>query len=149
MSNETHIRKFLIATHGNFAKGIRSALELIIGPVENLFTIEAYTHGNKSIEEDLVRVLKQVSSGEELVIFSDLLGGSVNNQILRYALRGNVHIVSGFNLPVIIEIMLADATSPVDEVIETAILRAKDQLVYVNKLIQEKKENGNDQTNPD
>ena len=44
--------------------------------------------------------------------------------------------------------MLADTASPVDEVIETAVLRAKDQLVYVNKLIQEKKENGNDQTNP-
>jgi hypothetical protein len=35
-------RKYLIATHGSFAKGIKSSLDIIIGPMDNVFLIEAY-----------------------------------------------------------------------------------------------------------
>ncbi|HZK65521.1 MAG TPA: hypothetical protein VFC34_15375 [Puia sp.] len=138
-------RKFLIATHGALARGIQSSLDIIIGPVENVFIIQAYLEGNKSIESELAKVLEQVSTADELVIFSDLLGGSVNNQILRFALRERIHIVSGFNLPLVIEIILSDANEPVQEVIKNALVRAKEQMVYVNELIRtQQKENEND-----
>ncbi len=83
MKDRAIIRKFLIATHGAFSKGIHSSLDIIIGPAENVSLIQAYLNGNKSIEADLQKVLEQVHPEDELIIFSDLLGGSVNNQILR------------------------------------------------------------------
>ena len=83
MKDQAIIREFLIATHGAFAKGIQSSLDIIIGPAENVFLIQAYLNGNKSIEADLQKALEQVHPEDELIIFSDLLGGSVNNQILR------------------------------------------------------------------
>ena len=63
------------------------------------------------------------------------MGGSVTNMLLQHALRPNVHIVSGFNLPLVIEIMMADVRDPIEEVIASAIENAKEQMVYVNKLI--------------
>ena len=48
-------------------------------------------------------------------------------------------MVAGFNLPVLIEILMAETDSPIGEVIEQAILNAKEQLVYVNKLINQKR----------
>ena len=139
------MRKFLIATHGNFAKGVKSSLDIIIGETENLFLIEAYVSENKSIEEELKKVLDDLREEDELVIFSDLLGGSVTNQILQQALRKNVHIVSGFNLPLLLDILLQDADSPITEIIENGINSAKEQIVYVNKLITSKnQENQND-----
>src|SRR4051812_47751226 len=106
---ESKARKFLIATHGTFAKGIQSSLELIIGATDNLFIIQAYITENKSIEDELNDVLANVTEDDELIIFTDLLGGSVTNQVLRIAIRENVHVVSGFNLPLLIDILLADA----------------------------------------
>lgn len=139
------MRKFLIATHGTFSSGIKSSLDIIIGQMENVFIIEAYVDGNKSIEDALNNVLKQVNDNDELIVFSDLLGGSITNQVLRYALKENVHVVSGINLPLLIDVMLADTETPVAEAIESAIVNAKDQIVYVNKLINSnKEENGND-----
>jgi fructoselysine and glucoselysine-specific PTS system IIA component len=129
------MRKFLIATHGTFAKGVKSSLDIIIGPMENVFLIEAYVNENKSIEDEIKAVLQNVKDEDELIIFSDLLGGSITNQVLRTALHENVHVVSGFNLPLLIDVLLADTETPVIEVIETAISNAKDQIVYVNKLI--------------
>lgn len=137
------MRKFLIATHGTFAGGIKSSLEIIIGQLENVFIIEAYVDGNKSIEDALNNVLKNISTEDELVVFSDLLGGSITNQILRYALKEKVHVVAGINLPLLIEVMLADNEMPIIEVLQIAITNAKDQIVYVNKLVAENKEENN------
>ena len=131
------MRKFLIATHGAFANGVKSSLEIIIGETENLFLIGAYLDQNVSVEDELKPILDNLSDDDELIIFTDLLGGSVNNIMLREALRENVHILSGFNLPLLIEVILSDADTPVAEVIESAVENAKAQLAYVNKLIEE------------
>jgi len=90
---------------------------------------------NKSIEDEIAAVLKSMGKDDELIIFTDLLGGSITNQVLRVTQGRNVHVVSGFNLPLLIEVIMADAHVPASEVIESAIANAKEQLVYVNKLI--------------
>ena len=128
-------RKFLIATHGAFARGILSSLEMITGPTENVFTLQAYLDGNQSIEEELSTIVHPGNNGEEWVIFSDLLGGSITNQLLRQVAGEHIHIVAGVNLPLLIEIVLADTDTPLAEVIEGAVGKAREQLVYVNPLI--------------
>ena len=130
------MRKFLIATHGTFSSGIKSSLDIIIGQMDNVFIIDAYVDGNKSIEEALNSILKDVKISDELVVFTDLLGGSITNQVLRFAMKENVHVVSGINLPLLIDVLMADADVPVATVIERAIGNAKDQIVYVNKMIE-------------
>jgi mannose/fructose-specific phosphotransferase system component IIA len=118
------------------ANGMKSSLEMIMGEVDNVFIIQAYTGENKSIKEELDIILEQVNAEDELVIFTDLMGGSVTNQILPEALKENIYLISGFNLPLLLDILLADSETPVKEVIETGISNAKEQIVFVNKLIQ-------------
>jgi fructoselysine and glucoselysine-specific PTS system IIA component len=65
--------------------------------------------------------------------------------VLQHSLKSNVYIISGFNLPLIIDIMLADNATPIEEVISTSLDNAKEQMVYVNKLLTaQNKETGND-----
>jgi fructoselysine and glucoselysine-specific PTS system IIA component len=137
-------RKFLVATHGTFAAGIKSSLDIIIGAMDNVFLIQAYVDENKSIEAEINDIMVQVGDNDELVVFADILGGSVTNMLLQHALRPNVHIVSGFNLPLVIEILMADAGEPIEEVIASAIENAKEQMVYVNKLISTQTGDDND-----
>ena len=129
------MRKFLIATHGTFSAGAKSSLEMIIGSIENLFIIQAYLDGNHAIEEEIKIITDQISNEDELIVFTDILGGSVTNQLLQQGTKPNIHIVSGFNLPLLIEVMLSDAETPAAEIIESAIINAKEQMVYVTKLI--------------
>lgn len=141
------MRKFLIAAHGKFASGIKSSLDIIIGETEHIFVIDAYVNGNKSLEEDLRKILDIIGPDDELIVFSDLMGGSISNQVLQFALRENVHIVSGMNLPLLIDIIMADPTVPVADTIENSLLAAKEQIVYLNKIIN--KESAHDQTSQD
>ncbi|MDP4129959.1 MAG: hypothetical protein Q8918_01265 [Bacteroidota bacterium] len=71
MKDHVTIRKFLIAAYEAFAKGIQSSLDIIIGPAENVFLIQAYLDGNKSVDADQQKVWEQVNSEDKLVIFSN------------------------------------------------------------------------------
>jgi fructoselysine and glucoselysine-specific PTS system IIA component len=135
MEKSDNTRKFLIATHGTFAAGIKSSLDIIVGAMDNVFLIQAYVDENRSIETEIKEIIEKIGNNDELIVFADILGGSVTNMLLQHALRPNVHIVSGFNLPLVIEIILADAETPAEEVINSAIENAKEQMVYVNKLM--------------
>ncbi len=144
MEKSPGTRKFLVATHGTFAAGIKSSLDIIIGAMDNVFLIQAYVDENRSIEAEINEIMVQVEDNDELVVFADILGGSVTNMLLQHALRPNVHIVSGFNLPLVIEILMADVGEPIEEVIASAIENAKEQMVYVNKLISSQTGTDND-----
>lgn len=132
---EIAMRKFLITAHGNFASGIKSSLDIIIGQQENIVVIDAYVNDNKSIEDELTKILEGIKPEDELIVFSDLMGGSITNQVLRVAMKDNVHIVAGMNLPLLIDLIMADTTVPAAEAIANSLKAAKEQIVYVNKLI--------------
>ncbi len=145
MDQSNGTRKFLIATHGTLAAGIKSSSNIIIGALEHLFLIQAYVDENTSVETEIKQILEQIDAQDQLIVFTDILGGSITNQILQYSLKSNVYIISGFNLPLIIDIMLADNSSPIEEVISASLENAKEQMVYVNKLLTEQNnETGND-----
>lgn len=108
---------------------------MIVGETDNVFIINAYVNGNKSIEEDLLSIMNQIQSDDELIVFSDLTGGSVTNQVLQFTLKENVHVISGINLPLVIDVMLADPETPAEQVIDSAIHNAKQQITYVNRIL--------------
>ena len=135
----TKTRKFLIVSHGALAGGFRSALELITGAAGDVIVLQAYLEENVPVEEDLSRLLQGAGETEEWVVFTDLLGGSITNQVLRVManLPGHdaIHIVAGVNLPLVIEVVLGDIETPVTELLTEAVDRAREQLVYVNGFI--------------
>jgi fructoselysine/glucoselysine PTS system EIIA component len=135
----TKTRKFLIVSHGALAGGFRSALELITGASGDVMVIQAYLDENKPVEEELAGLLRSAGEAEEWVVFTDLLGGSITNQVLRVMAelpgRDAIHIVAGVNLPLVIEVVLGDPETPVDKLLLEAVARARDQLVYVNGVI--------------
>ena len=132
-------RKFLIVSHGRLAGGLKSTLELIVGYVELVQVLEAYEEANKSIEKELAELFAEERT--EWVVFTDLLGGSITNQVLREINGRDIHVVAGVNLPLVIEVVLSDPGVPIGQVLEEAIGRAKEQLVYVNPLLTQSQAN--------
>lgn len=127
------MRKFLIATHGAFASGIKSSLEIITGTFEQVKTIDAYGSSEITIEEEMDSVLSLLGVEDELIILTDLAGGSVTNRILMKSRQSNIHLVAGLNLPLLIEVVLAEPDIPVAEVLETAMNNAREQIMDVKR----------------
>ncbi len=100
------MKQILIATHGKMASGIRYTAELIVGKMPGLTTIDAYVESDDNIEEKFRDYFKE-HEGERIIVFTDMMGGSVNQKLMEYAKNDNVTLVTGTNLPVLLPVLLA------------------------------------------
>ena len=135
------MRRFLIAGHGRFASGLKTALDIITGETDRVCAIDAYVEENKTIEDQIRTMAEQLHAGDDLIVFTDLLGGSITNQVVRNVDMNRVHVLSGTNFPLLIDLVLSDPDTPTSEAIESALSIAREQLVYVNKILNSRTDN--------
>lgn len=101
------MKKILIATHGTFASGAESTVKFLMGDVGNITCINAYVDQDENLVETLERYFAQVRPGDQVIVLTDIKGGSVNQKIVPYAVRENVFLVAGFNLPLLVALAIA------------------------------------------
>lgn len=104
------MKKILIATHGHLASGFLSSIQLLTGKVQEITVINAYAYVDEcDFEQELNVFVNQVNEQDQIFVFTDLFGGSVNQKITKTFLEKEiaVTILSGFNLPILLEIVLA------------------------------------------
>ena len=119
-------KKLLIATHSVFADGIKNAMELVTGEQNSVSTLCAYTNDMTEVETPIKEIIDALCDDEELIVTTDIFGGSVNNEFMKYLSKSNIHLIAGVNLPLLFELIMN----------ENAIQNAKEQLQYCNPLIQ-------------
>lgn len=128
------MRKYILATHGKMAGGMQSTLEMIAGAQENLTCINAYTEECSDPMPVFQKVIAGCEAGDEVVIMTDLFGGSVNNNAITLLENEQVHVVTGINLPAVISLVMSDEETPAAEAIKEAIADAREMLQYCNEL---------------
>lgn len=124
------MRQILIATHGKMASGIRYTLELVVGKMDVITTIDAYVNPEDDVEKMLEEYFS-VHEEERIIAFTDLRGGSVNQKLMQYAARPGVTLITGMNLPVLLQVALAgeDVT---DEDIDGYVRAAREELQVIS-----------------
>ena len=95
----------IIATHGEFAAGIKQSSSMILGEQEK---VESVVFMPSEGPEDLYRKLQEAITKletEEILFLVDLWGGSPFNQANRLLEESpeNRAIVAGLNLPMLLE----------------------------------------------
>ena len=94
----------LIASHGHFASGLNSSIEILTGMSKKIKVIDAYVDKSDYIKQidDFIAKSKRPA-----VIFTDLKGGSVNqNVVLRIAKEKDIFVVTQTNLAVVLAVIL-------------------------------------------
>lgn len=129
-------RKIVLASHGKLASGILSSLELICGKNDKISTLDCYLTEDFDLSQEVANVIKS-NQQNELIIITDLFGGSVNNEFLCYVNRPNVYLVSGLNLPFLIEFTTASVSGLVEETIKTVLDRSKETIQFCNETVQQ------------
>lgn len=129
-------KKLLIATHSVFADGIKNAMELVTGEQNSVSTLCAYTNDMTEVETPIKKIIDALCDDEELIVTTDIFGGSVNNEFMKYLSKSNIYLIAGVNLPLLFELIMNLESENTVQMIETAVKNARKQLQYCNPLIQ-------------
>lgn len=102
------MKRILIATHGRLADGMLSSIELLAGTTKGIATINAYTD-DTDFDAELEKFIDSLNDDDQLFAFTDLYGGSVNQKVTKTFLEHKipVTVITGFNFPIILEILLS------------------------------------------
>ena len=129
-------KKLLIATHSVFADGIKNAMELVTGEQNSVSTLCAYTNDMTEVETPIKEIIDALCDDEELIVTTDIFGGRVNNEFMKYLSKSNIYLIAGVNLPLLFELIMNLESENTVQMIETAVKNARKQLQYCNPLIQ-------------
>lgn len=99
--------KILIATHGKFADGIKDSLQMIAGIHDNIEVLCAYSQQNVDYRDLIERKVREHDySTLNLLVITDLVGGSVNNEFMKYINDYPFYLVGGLNLGLLLELVM-------------------------------------------
>ena len=124
------MKQILISTHGKMASCIRYTAELIVGKMAEITTIDAYVTPEDNVEKKFEEYFAQ-HENDRIFVFTDLMGGSVNQKLLGYSQKENVTLITGTNLPVLMQVMMAD-DDVTEEEIQEFIDDAREELQVVD-----------------
>lgn len=132
------MRNFILATHGSFSEGIKESLKIIYGNTDNIFTVSAYITENVELQDQLKEVFQKINNDKETIVITDLFGGSVNNELIRYIESHSIHLLAGLNLPLLIELVSqSEYIKDTELLIENALETSKNSILYCNKKIKD------------
>lgn len=125
-------RSVIIATHGTMAAGIKDSLDILTGNAAGIYTICGFSE-DPDPRKSIAQLMEQIGSDQEILVFTDLMGGSINQMFIPYLKTHRLHLITGCSLPLIFPLILNEEESLTKECIEDAIRTAQEEIRYVNQ----------------
>ena len=96
------MRQYIIASHAHFATGIKESVELLSGARDNVHDLSMFVDDRMDVAEEAQKLLAGMSADDDVVVCTDLFGGSVNNEFTKIVqTRPRTYLVTNMNLPLL------------------------------------------------
>lgn len=129
------MNKILLASHGPLAKAIKDTAEFLMGENENVQYMCAYVdEESKDISQMIDRWEGERKREDTWIVVTDIFGGSVNNEFMTRAGKGQFYLLTGMNLPLLLSLWTEEEA--VDEgKIESIIETSREAVLFCNPLL--------------
>ncbi|WEV40150.1 PTS N-acetylglucosamine transporter subunit IIBC [Lactobacillus sp. ESL0681] len=128
--------EYIIATHSYLAEGYHKSISFFNDALTNVHYINAYVDGQKTFTDQLKEKIIDLK-GNQIIILTDLPGGSVNKEALALIKKFDCKVISGINLSLVLELVMSGKESLTDKEINAAVKQSRQQIVYINDLLKE------------
>jgi PTS system mannose-specific IIA component len=95
----------LIVTHRQLAEALLAASDLILGRIEKVVAVSldpSATPGE--LRQQIAEGLAKLNSTDGVLILTDMFGGTPSNLSLSFLKQGQIEVISGVNLPMLIKV---------------------------------------------
>lgn len=130
------MRQYIFASHAHFATGIKESTELLSGARDNVHDLSMFVDGRTDVAEEAAKLLATFDPADDVIVCTDLFGGSVNNEFTKIVqTRPRTYLVTNMNLPLLIQLLFSDESTPVEETIRTIVAADDTRVKFVNDLL--------------
>ncbi len=132
------MRRYIIASHAHVADGLKESLGLLVGERDDVQALSLFVDGHDDVAGLLREIVNAAAADEDVVLCTDILGGSVNNEATKIlAERPNTYAVTNMTLPLLINLLFADPEQPTAEVLRALCAAGESAPKFVNDLVEE------------
>jgi PTS system mannose-specific IIA component len=131
----------LIVTHGRLGEGLLDAMQMIAGPQEKVDFV-SLKEGDSidELKERILNAVKILDDGSGVLVFVDMFGASPSNAAA-YLLDENVEVITGVNLPMLLEILSFRESSSLQELSANAMTAGVESMKNLTQLLRASLEN--------
>jgi mannose PTS system EIIA component len=98
----------ILVTHGNLADEFVHAMEHVVGKQTGIETVcIGPSDDMEKRRREIADKVKSVDSGQGAILLTDLFGGTPSNLAISLMQAGNVEVIAGINLPMLIRLAKA------------------------------------------
>ncbi len=95
----------VVATHGRLADELLMTTKFIVGSTDNMVALSIDpARPVEELQAEIREAIEGVDQGDGVLILTDMFGGTPANMTLAFMDEGNVEIVTGVNLPMLIRL---------------------------------------------
>jgi len=130
----------IVVGHGNFASELVSVSENILGKQKYLDTVSVEAGEGEPILHNKLNELMSNMDIDDVIILSDIFGGSLSNMCLYFAKnKGHIAVVTGVNIPMVLKVLsYRERVVGLDELVSVACKGGKDGIVDACGILEEK-----------
>ncbi len=129
----------VVVTHGQLARELVAAAEMITGEdIPNATSVSIGWHdAPDDAQRAIVTAVERVSGKEGAVILTDMFGGTPSNLALSLLKEGQVEVVTGVNLPMLIRLISIREEERVGpaEAARAALFQGKENIYLASELL--------------
>ena len=95
----------VLVTHGALAIEFKSALQHIVGPLEQVETVCIEADDDMEMRrEEIISAVGKADSGSGVVILTDMFGGTPSNLAISVMKTVGAEVIAGVNLPMLVKL---------------------------------------------
>jgi PTS system mannose-specific IIA component len=105
----------VLVTHAGLATALKLSAEMIVGAIECCTTVEVAPDERADVIMARVVAAVEAVQSDGAIIMTDLFGGTPSNMAMSFLKEGCIEVVTGVNLPMMIEFCSRREQMPVAE----------------------------------
>ncbi|AMK22157.1 MULTISPECIES: PTS sugar transporter subunit IIA [Sphingobium] len=111
----------VLVTHGALATEFVVAMEHVVGPQQQIETICIGPEDDMEMRRaDIADAVARVNDGSGVILLTDLFGGTPSNLAISLLKAGEIEVIAGINLPMLIRLESARKVMDVRQAVAAA-----------------------------
>jgi mannose PTS system EIIA component len=124
----------VVATHGKLAEELIRTAEAVVGEIEQIVPVSIVATA-PDVRGDLKAAIQKVDQGQGVLLLTDIFGGSPTNLCLSFLTERQVEVVTGVNLPMLLQLPSARLKGNIVEVARKLVEAGQKSVAHASEAL--------------